>query len=110
MENMLFYVQNLNKSEESITLLYNAAALNFAFSGEQRAIWEGIKAQEEAVTAYCKRERERLATIIRNEGKVFKNVSFPGSSFASIIYDYNGEQYMIKTEFGETTSLTCVEV
>ena len=67
--NMRFLVESLNKSEESMALLYNAAALNFSLSGEQRAIWEGIKAQEKAVADYCNKERERLSAIIRTDGR-----------------------------------------
>ncbi len=110
MENLLYHVQNLKKSEESITLLYNAAAMNFAYSGEKRVIWEGIKAQEEALTTYCRKERERLATIIREGGKVVKDMSIPGFPFTTVIYDYNGEQYKIETECNETTSIRYCEV
>ena len=108
-ENMRHYVEALNKSEESVTLLYDAAAMNFAFSGEQRTIWEGIKAQEEALTAYCKQERERIAEIIIHEGKDVKNMSIPGFPFTEIIYDYNGEKYRIATENGEITSIVYIE-
>lgn len=109
-ENMLYHVQNLQKSEESITLLYNAAAMNFALSGEKRVIWEGIRAQEEAMTNYCKKERERLAEIIRGEGKIIKDMSIPGFPFTCVHYEYDGEQYKIETEHGETTSIIYIEV
>lgn len=105
MENMRFNVERLNKSEESITQLHDAAALNFAFSGEQRTLWEGIKAQEEAVSAYCKQERERLAAIIRNEGEVVRDMSFPFMPYTTILYDYDGELFEIVTEHDETTSI-----
>lgn len=109
MENMRFYVESLTKSEEAITLLYNAAAMNFAFSGEQRSIWEGIKAQEEALTVYCKKERDRLAAIIRTEGKVVRDMSFPGIHFTTKIYEYDGELFKIETEYGETTEIVYCE-
>ncbi|MBQ7851245.1 MAG: hypothetical protein IJ343_16080 [Clostridia bacterium] len=95
-DNMRFLVAALNKSEESITMLYNAAAMNFSFSGEQRAIYDGIKAQEEALTAYCNKERERLAAIIRTEGKSYgKDAALPGFPPYREFYEYNGERYMI---------------
>ncbi|MBR3795722.1 MAG: hypothetical protein IKK34_06805 [Clostridia bacterium] len=110
MDNMLFYVRNLKNSEEAITLLYNAAALNFAFSGDQRVIWEGIKAQEEALTNYCKNERERLAKIIREKGQVVRGMSMEGCPFGSVVYDLDGEKYEIKTEFGAVTNIDYLEV
>lgn len=77
-------------------MLYNAAAMNFSFSGEQRAIYDGIKAQEEALTAYCNKERERLAAIIRTEGKSYgKDAALPGFPPYREFYEYNGERYMI---------------
>lgn len=95
-DHMRLLVEALNKSEESITMLYNAAAMNFSFSGEQRAIYEGIKAQEEALTAYCNKERERLAAIIRTEGKAYrKDAALFGSTPYQEFYEYNGERYMI---------------
>lgn len=94
--NMRFLVESLNKSEESMALLYNAAALNFSLSGEQRAIWEGIKAQEKAVADYCNKERERLSAIIRTDGKECgHDVALPGFTPYREFYEYNGERYMI---------------
>lgn len=95
-DHMRYLVEALNKSEESITLLYNAAAMNFAFSGEKRAVYEGIKAQEEALTAYCNKERERLAAIIRTDGKACgHDIALPGFPPYREFYEYNGEHYMI---------------
>ena len=104
MENMRYLVDCLKKAEEAIDLLYSAAALNFAFSGEQRLIWEGIKAQEEALTAYCKKERERLTNIIRNDGKAYgKDVPLPEFPPYREFFEYNGERYMIVNDEEEPT-------
>lgn len=104
MEDMRYLVDSLNKSEEAITLLYNAAAMNFALSGEQRTIWEGIKAQEKALIAYCNKERERLAGIIRSEGKMYaKDAALPGFPSYREFYTYNGECYMIVNDEEEPT-------
>lgn len=108
MDNMRFYVEQLTKYEEAITLLYNAAANCFTLNDED-TLYKGIKEQEAAVSVFCKQEKERLAAIIRKEGKVIKDMSLSGFPFTSIIYDYNGEQYIIETEFEETTSIEYCE-
>lgn len=96
-EHMRHFVECLNKSEEAITLLYNAAAMTFDFNGEKRAIYDGIKAQEEALNAYYRQEWERLAAIIRNEGKAYsKDASLLGGITPyREFYEFRGERYMI---------------
>lgn len=107
MENMRFMVEQLKKREEAREMLYNAAAKCFTLSGN--ALHSGIKSQEEAVAAYCKQERERLATIIQNDGKVVRDMSFPFMPYTTILYDYNGELFEIVTEHDVTTSIRYCE-
>lgn len=103
-DHMRYLVERLNKQEKAIDMLYNAAACNFASSGEQRTIWEGIKAQEKALIVYCNKERERLAGIIRSEGKMYaKDAALPGFPSYREFYTYNGERYMIVNDEEEPT-------
>lgn len=105
-DNMKFYVDQLNNKEKAIELLYNAAANCFTLSREstEKSLYDGIKAQESALIAYCKQERERLAAIIRSEGKMYaKDAALLGFPSYREFYTYNGERYMIVNDEEEPT-------
>lgn len=106
---MRFFVERLNRQEKAITLLYDAAACSFWSSAHE--IWEGIKAQEEAVINHCQQERERLAAIIIADGVELSrspSLPLPFEMWAKK-YKYCGEIFRIEMVKGKIKKIKYCE-
>lgn len=114
MINMRLEVTKLNRAVEATTLLYNAAAkCNILVGIYDNPLYDGIKAQEAQVMAYCEAQKERLAGIIRTTGTMTASnavMELMGTKMSCRIYEYGGEEYRIATDIDgnieEIVSLT----